>query len=44
VDLLCEALGVIVRGGYRDGYVLDKERGEYTRSDFEDGFESRLDF
>ncbi len=40
VDRLCEALEAIGRGQYRQGYKLDKERGEYYRDDVEDQFET----
>jgi len=39
VDVLCEALAAIAKGNYRSGYVLNKERGEYYRTDTVDDFE-----
>jgi len=39
VDVLCEALSAIAKGNYRNGYVLNKERGEYYRTDTADDFE-----
>lgn len=39
VDVLAEALAAIARGKFRDGYVLNKERGEYSRNDVEENFE-----
>lgn len=42
VDVLAEALEAIAGGKYQEGYILDKERGEYTRPDVKDDYESRL--
>lgn len=39
VDVLCEALSAIAQGKYRDGYLLNKERGEFYRTDVTDEFE-----
>jgi selenocysteine lyase/cysteine desulfurase len=39
VDALCEALSAIAQGKYRDGYLLNKERGEFYRTDVADEFE-----
>jgi len=39
VDVLCAALERITRGQYRPGYVMNKERGEYTREDVTWDFE-----
>ncbi len=39
VDVLCDALSAIAGGKYRSGYVLNKERGEYYRTDVNDEFE-----
>jgi selenocysteine lyase/cysteine desulfurase len=39
VDVLCEALSAIAKGNYRDGYLLNKERGEFYRTDVTDEFE-----
>ncbi len=39
VDVLCEALSAIANGKYRDGYLLNKERGEFYRTDVTDEFE-----
>ncbi len=39
VDVLCEALSAIAKGKYRDGYLLNKERGEFYRTDVTDEFE-----
>jgi selenocysteine lyase/cysteine desulfurase len=39
IDVLCKALAAIVKGVYRDGYVLNKERGEFYRTDVKDEFE-----
>jgi len=39
VDVLCEALSAIAKGKYRDGYLLNKERGEFYRTDIADEFE-----
>jgi hypothetical protein len=39
VDVLCEALSAIATGKYRDGYLLNKERGEFYRTDVTDEFE-----
>lgn len=39
IDVLCEALSSIAKGNYRPGYVLNKERGEYYRTDTIDEFE-----
>ncbi len=42
VDALCSALEAISRGKVHDGYILDKERGEYYREDIEERFEGCL--
>jgi selenocysteine lyase/cysteine desulfurase len=42
VEVLCEALHAIAAGKVMEGYVLDKERGEYTRPDMEDRFKDVL--
>ena len=39
VDVLCEALASIAKGNYLRGYVLNKERGEFYRTDVVDEFE-----
>jgi selenocysteine lyase/cysteine desulfurase len=39
IDVLCEALTAIAKGVYHDGYVLNKERGEFYRTDVKDEFE-----
>ena len=39
VDVLCEALTAIAAGKYSSGYLLNKERGEYYRTDGDDDFE-----
>ncbi|MDE3057460.1 MAG: aminotransferase class V-fold PLP-dependent enzyme [Bacteroidota bacterium] len=39
VDVLVEALAAIAQGKFRDGYLLNKERGEYYRNDVEEKFE-----
>lgn len=39
IDVLCEALTAIAKGNYRDGYLLNKERGEFYRTDVSDEFE-----
>ncbi len=39
VDVLAEALAAIAQGKFREGYVLNKERGEYYRNDVEEKFE-----
>ena len=33
VDILAEALSAIAQGNFSDGYLLNKERGEYYRTD-----------
>ena len=38
VDVLCEALSEIAKGNYHAGYTLNKERGEYFRTDTDDDF------
>ena len=40
VDILAEALRAIAQGKYRSGYLLNKERGEYYRTDITDDFSS----
>lgn len=42
IDVLADALDAIARGKHQKGYVLNKERGEYTRSDVSDEFEHCL--
>jgi cysteine desulfurase / selenocysteine lyase len=44
VDILCNALLAISRGEYKQGYRLDKERGEYARDDVGDRFEKFFNF
>lgn len=44
IDILCEAVGAIAGGLYRDGYKLNKERGEYFREDVTEEFEKFLKF
>jgi selenocysteine lyase/cysteine desulfurase len=39
IDVLCDALSAIAKGNYRSGYLLNKERGEYYRTDTVDEFE-----
>jgi len=39
IDILCDALRAIVMGNYRNGYFLNKERGEYYRDDIDERFE-----
>ncbi len=39
IDVLCEALDAIAHGRFLDGYILNQERGEYTRKDFSEKFE-----
>ncbi|HTR80723.1 MAG TPA: aminotransferase class V-fold PLP-dependent enzyme [Bacteroidota bacterium] len=39
VDVLCEALSAIAKGNFQDGYILNKERGEYYRVDEAEEFE-----
>lgn len=39
VDVLCDALKEIANGNYRKDYVLNKERGEYSRPDTDEKFE-----
>jgi len=43
IDVLCEALGTIAAGRHMDGYHLNKERGEYYRTDMEENFSGVLD-
>jgi cysteine desulfurase / selenocysteine lyase len=43
VDVLCEALEAVAAGRYLDGYLLNKERGEYYRTDMEENFSAVLD-
>jgi cysteine desulfurase/selenocysteine lyase len=44
IDILCEALTAISNGQYRQGYLLDKERGEYSRDDVPERFEQCVHF
>jgi selenocysteine lyase/cysteine desulfurase len=44
IDVLCEALDAISKGIYRQGYELDKERGEYSRDDVPERFEECVHF
>ncbi len=44
VDALAEALEAIARGDFDPGYVLDRERGEYTHPAFSPDFASRFAF
>ncbi len=39
IDILSEALHAIALGKYQDGYLLNKERGEYYREDVDERFE-----
>jgi cysteine desulfurase/selenocysteine lyase len=39
VDVLAEALAAIAQGKFHEGYLLNKERGEYYRDDVEEHFE-----
>jgi cysteine desulfurase/selenocysteine lyase len=39
IDILCDALQAIAMGKYQDGYLLNKERGEYYREDVDERFE-----
>ena len=40
VDVLCDAVAAIAGGRYRSGYLLNKERGEYYRTDTDEDFSS----
>lgn len=40
IDILCEALQAIAQGNYLSGYRLNKERGEYYRTDVPQDYES----
>ncbi len=44
IDALAEALSAIARRDFRAGYVLDRERGEYTHPDMPRDFASRFRF
>ncbi len=42
IDVLAEALGAVAEGRFMDGYILDRERGEYARNNFPEGFDKIL--
>jgi cysteine desulfurase / selenocysteine lyase len=44
VDALAEALEALAAGRHLDGYVLNRERGEYFREDVKDRFEEYMRF
>ena len=44
IDVLCEALSAIAEGRHLDGYILNKERGEYYREDMPGEFEKFFSF
>jgi cysteine desulfurase/selenocysteine lyase len=44
VDILCEAVRAIAAGKHRDGYRIDKERGEYQRRDVGEDFTAVFSF
>jgi len=44
IDYLAEAINAIAHGKYLEGYILDRERGEYTRSDVPEHYERCLNF
>jgi selenocysteine lyase/cysteine desulfurase len=44
IDALCEALQVIVSGGYKGTYVQDQASGEYTPIGWNPGFENYFNF
>jgi cysteine desulfurase/selenocysteine lyase len=43
IDVLCGALEAVSAGRYLDGYLMNKERGEYYRNDMKDNFSEVLD-
>jgi cysteine desulfurase / selenocysteine lyase len=43
IDVLCEALEAISAGRYLDGYLMNRERGEYYRKDIKENFSEVLD-
>jgi cysteine desulfurase / selenocysteine lyase len=43
-DTLCEAIGAIARGAFRKDYVLNAERGEYSRPDMGESYRPYFDF
>ena len=44
VDQLCEAVRAIAAGRHREGYRINRERGEFARADVREDFESVFSF